>query len=251
MGIEQEKYSWKGGTIKFFKANHAVELKEIREVLKFINIQNYKTKISEEKCRSKPSTAQEEECLKQFIKKFSGKNIGKKYKNGRQDFAYVFPKGIMNNEKAEKKLVRKQWGFNKKAKWLPSGKIGIGEKLYDPTALNKRIKNELVQRGWKPEVKISRTDYNGDWSIDFIKNKVGVEVQLGKYSFVDYDVFVKMPIFHKKGLIDCGVEIVPTNKMLSLMSSGPGNINRIRSNMKARGVSAIDIPILVIGVGPK
>lgn len=251
VGIFQDRYSWCGGSLKFFIKNHPDELEEIREVLESIHIRAYKTKISEEKGKSKPGTAQEETGFKKFIEDFKGKNIGKKGKKGQQHFAYVFPESIINNKLAKEKLNRKSWGFNKKAKWLPPGKVGIGEKLYSPTTLNKRIGKELKERGWIPEVKIPRTDYNGEWVIDFIKNKVGVEVQFGKYAFVDYDVFGKMPIFHKKGKIDCGVEIVPTKKMQSSMSSGPGDIDRIRSDMKARGVSEIDLPILVIGVGPK
>jgi len=45
--------------------------------------------------------------------------------------------------------------------------------------------------------------------MDFVKNKVGVEVQFGKYAFMVYNVCAKMTISHNHDVIDVGVEIVP------------------------------------------
>ena len=41
------------------------------------------------------------------------------------------------------------------------------------------------------------------------EDRLGVEVQFGKYAFMVYNVCAKMTIFNKLGFIDCGVEIVP------------------------------------------
>lgn len=52
--------------------------------------------------------------------------------------------------------------------------------------------------------------------MDFVKNKLGVEVQFGKYSFMVYNVCAKMTIFAKLDVIDCGIEIVPVKGLLTV-----------------------------------
>ena len=41
---------------------------------------------------------------------------------------------------------------------------------------------------------------------DFVKDRVAVEVQLGKYSFVAYDLFVKHMAFFIGNVIDVGIK---------------------------------------------
>lgn len=55
---------------------------------------------------------------------------------------------------------------------------------------------------------------------DFIKDRVAVEVQFGKYAFVAYDLFVKHLAFYIGDHIDVGVEILPMKSLQSQMSSG-------------------------------
>lgn len=84
--------------------------------------------------------------------------------------------------------------------------------------------------------------------MDFIKNRVGVEVQFGKYAFMVYNVCAKMTIFHNEGVIDVGVEIVPLKELAVEMSSGVSYFEQIVWDLEHRGVSDIDIPVLVLGV---
>src|ERR1700735_3498510 len=44
---------------------------------------------------------------------------------------------------------------------------------------------------------------------DFVKDRIAVEVQFGKYSFVAYDLFVKHLAFYIGDQIDVGIEILP------------------------------------------
>ena len=83
--------------------------------------------------------------------------------------------------------------------------------------------------------------------MDGIKNRVGLEVQFGKYAFMGYDIFSKMPIFAKRGLIDCGIELVVMPSIIKNMSTGVSSFAQIVMDMKARGVADIDIPTLVLG----
>jgi hypothetical protein len=55
--------------------------------------------------------------------------------------------------------------------------------------------------------------------IDFVKEKVLVEVQFGKYAFMFYDM-AKFQYFFNENKADVGIEIVPCHHLQKEMSSG-------------------------------
>ena len=129
--------------------------------------------------------------------------------------------------------------------------------LFSPIELNNQIKNYLSNLNWTEkneskkgfiEPRITFEGEKGFREMDGIKNKVGLEIQFGKYAFMAYDIFSKMPIFHKRGLINCGIEIVLSHNMIKDFSTGVGSFNQIVQDMKERGVADLDIPTLVIGI---
>lgn len=85
--------------------------------------------------------------------------------------------------------------------------------------------------------------------MDGIKNKVGVEIEFGKYSFMGYDLFSKMILFKNQNLIECGIEVVVGQSVAKNMSSGVGSFNHIHVDMTNRGEADLDIPCLVLGIG--
>lgn len=84
--------------------------------------------------------------------------------------------------------------------------------------------------------------------MDFVKNRVGVEVQFGKYAFMVYNVCAKMTIFKNLGLIDVGIEIVPIERFAEEMSTGVSYFEQLVWDLEHRGVANIDIPVLILGV---
>lgn len=126
-----------------------------------------------------------------------------------------------------------------------------GRMLYSPISLNKAYKNEFESLGWSSykDNRIKLPFGNGAFrEMDFLKNKLGVEVQFGKYAFMAYNVSAKMTIFHNKGFIDAGVEIVPMKHMSDQMSTGVSYFEQIKWDLEARGVADIDIPVIVMGI---
>jgi len=126
-----------------------------------------------------------------------------------------------------------------------------GKMLYSPIELNKAFKREFESLGWSSyrENRIVLPFGNGAFrEMDFIKNKLGVEVQFGKYAFMAYNVSAKMTIFHNKGFIDAGVEIVPMKRMADEMSTGVSYFEQIRWDLETRGVADIDIPVIIMGI---
>ena len=136
--------------------------------------------------------------------------------------------------------------------------------LYSPRSLNKEISDGFLELGW--EKKRVLCDYPTQYysegyeaphvskgafrEMDFIKNELGIEVQFGKYSFMVYNVCAKMTIFHNMGFIDVGIEIVPVKELAEDMSSGVSYFEQFVWDLEQRGVSDIDIPVLILGVAP-
>jgi len=143
-----------------------------------------------------------------------------------------------------------------------------GELLYSPKVLNKMFKDAFEQRGWKKKRIRVRTQvvtlnnlpdhiksqyqgyivHTGYREIDAVKNKLGVEIQFGKYAFMIYNVAAKMSILNKRGHIDAGVEIVPMKRMTEQMSTGVSYFEQVKADLEMRGEADIDIPVLIVGI---
>jgi hypothetical protein len=137
-----------------------------------------------------------------------------------------------------------------------------GRLLFSPPALNTDFKRQFAERGWVSHR--VRCDYPTQFytaeyqpasafagafrEIDFVKNRIGVEVQFGKYAFMVYNVCAKMTIFHNLDFIDVGVEIVPIKDFADEMSTGVSYFEQFVWDLEQRGVSNIDIPVLVLGI---
>jgi hypothetical protein len=85
---------------------------------------------------------------------------------------------------------------------------------------------------------------------DFVKDRVAVEVQLGKYAFVAYDLFVKHLAFYVSDKIDVGVEIIPMKSLQSEMSSGPGYYEAELYNLVREGRGVPPVPLVMFGIEP-
>jgi len=159
-----------------------------------------------------------------------------------------------------------------------------GKFLYSPTDLNKAFRSHFVE-GWKSSVYsycvttdrqlLERTatlpleeqkqvfrDAGIEQPIeaykqtDFVKERFAVEVQFGKYSFVAYNLFVKHMLFYGGGVIDVGVEILPTRDMLRdpeggrRMSTGIAYFEGEVYNVLRHGRSNPPVPLVILGVEP-
>lgn len=84
---------------------------------------------------------------------------------------------------------------------------------------------------------------------DFVKDRVAVEVQFGKYSFVAHDLYVKHLAFFAADKIDVGIEILPMKSFSRLMSSGPTFFEKDLSNIIRQGRGVPGVPLVILGVG--
>jgi hypothetical protein len=150
--------------------------------------------------------------------------------------------------------------------------------LYSPIAINKAFKALLNTAHWKEVVtkywvtddfnlirqtiplepaeqrdKIRAAGKNAYESFnqtDFEKDRVAIEVQFGKYSFIDYDLFVKHLAFYVGNKIDVGIEILPMKTMQQEMSSGIGYYERALYDIARQGRGVPAVPLVLVGIVP-
>jgi hypothetical protein len=164
-----------------------------------------------------------------------------------------------------------------------------GALLYAPAEINKELRKSFGARGWEErraeywvtkDAKLIRKTLNmlpeqqkkeiiaaGEEATrsfnqtDFVKDRVAVEVQFGKYFAVAYDLFVKHLAFYVGDVIDVGVEIVPMKsfaastirddgKRARNMSTGVPWYEKELYNLIREGRGVPGVPLVIIGVKP-
>lgn len=153
-----------------------------------------------------------------------------------------------------------------------------GELKYSPIEMNKEFSTLLKQKAWNesrvsywvtrseklirntmtlpPDAQKKQIEEAGEQPIfsynqtDFVKDRVAIEVQFGKYAFVAYDLFVKHLAFYVRDQIDVGIEILPMKSLQAEMSSGPGYYEGELYNVIRNGRGVPSVPLVMIGVAP-
>ena len=132
-----------------------------------------------------------------------------------------------------------EWGERRVRYWVTSDAKLIRKTLFMEPA---RQKQEIEAAG--------KSAYNSYNQTDFVKDRVAVEVQFGKYAFVAYDMFVKHLAFFVGDLIDVGVEILPMKELQQEMSSGVGYYEGELYNLIREGRGVPAVPLVLVGVAP-
>lgn len=158
-------------------------------------------------------------------------------------------------------------------------KTKMGKILFSPAKLNKLFEQEFARTEWdesriyyfvNEDLQTTRdtvdirdkdeqreaiknhgfTPYNTYNQVDFVKDRVAVEVQFGKYFSVQYDLHVKHTFFYGRGDIDVGIEIIPMHSLMAQMSSGVAWYENELTNIVREGRSNPSVPIVLIGIEP-
>jgi hypothetical protein len=107
-----------------------------------------------------------------------------------------------------------------------------------------------------PDIQKQEIEAQGEIAIrsynqtDFVKDRVALEIQFGKYAFVAYDLFVKHLAFYVGNHIDLGIEILPMKKLQSQMSSGISYYEGELYNVVRQGRGVPAVPLVIIGIEP-
>ena len=103
-------------------------------------------------------------------------------------------------------------------------------------------KKAIEAAGHVPIMSYNQTDY--------VKDRIAVEVQFGKYAFVAHDLFVKHLSFYVADIIDVRIEILPKKQMERDMSSGVPYYERDLVNVLRQGRGVPAVPLILLGVIP-
>jgi hypothetical protein len=136
-------------------------------------------------------------------------------------------------------------------------KTKLGKALYSPIEMNAQFKRAFNARGYSELKDVYTISVpNSDVSIpgafkqvDFVKGKLLVEVQFGKYAFMFYDL-AKFQYFFNENKCDVGVEIVPCHALHHQMSSGVSYGEQLIYDIERlkRHFPAVPIKVILIDV---
>lgn len=131
------------------------------------------------------------------------------------------------------------WKEHRTSYWVTSDAMLIRKTMQLKAAEQKA---EIERAGLTPIMSYNQTD--------FVKERVAVEVQFGKYAFVAYDLFVKHMAFFVGDIIDVGVEILPMKELQQEMSSGVAYYEGELYNLIREGRGVPAVPLVLVGVAP-
>jgi len=141
------------------------------------------------------------------------------------------------NSAFSKLLRANKWEESRVSYWVTKNEKLIRKTL---TIHAEEQKKEIEAAGEIPIFSYNQTD--------FVKDRVAVEVQFGKYSFVAYDLFVKHLAFYVGDRIDVGVEILPMKSLQAQMSSGVCYYEGELYNIVRQGRGVPAVPLIIIGI---
>jgi hypothetical protein len=144
---------------------------------------------------------------------------------------------IAMNSAFEKLLRGNEWQESRVSYWVTKSEKLIRKTLTMPA---KEQKKEIEEAGEIPIFSYNQTD--------FVKERVAVEVQFGKYAFVAYDLFVKHLAFYVGDYIDVGIEVLPMKSLQAQMSSGVAYYEGELYNVVRQGRGVPAVPLVIVGI---
>jgi hypothetical protein len=177
--------------------------------------------------------------VKQVIESVNGSACKTKVSKEKGMVGNLLYSPIDMNEAFTRLLANKGWSESRVSYWVTKSERLIRQTLSKSADEQKA---EIEAAGETPIFSYNQTD--------FVKDRVAIEVQFGKYSFVAYDLFVKHLAFYVRDQIDVGIEILAMKSLQSKMSSGPGYYEGELYNIIRNGRGVPAVPLVIIGVEP-
>jgi len=162
-----------------------------------------------------------------------------------KDWSYRFAEEILNSRLTQKHEIIDV-----------IGNISLPPEEMSRPNLNKAFKKDFKSMGWDSEVEVFEPKDEPAAKIDFMKNRIGVEVQLGHSSFIGIDLLkLQTMSYSYKKKIDIGVFIVTTKKFQKLMvkkydQKWSGGSLRFKKVVRylPHFRNSINVPVWVIGL---
>jgi hypothetical protein len=125
-----------------------------------------------------------------------------------------------------------------------------GRIVWSGKDFNRPLAREFRDLGWRK----TKLHYPGQSryfiDVDFCKERVALEIQFGKYSFVQHD-FAFRYLFEatdEGAAIDVGIEVVPSAALQRLMYTGPANFESVIASLRAHARNDPAVPIWILAI---
>lgn len=126
-----------------------------------------------------------------------------------------------------------------------------GQLVWSGKDFNAALVPEFRRRGWERRKFFYPGQAQYFIDVDFCKGRVSVELQFGKYAFVQHD-FAKFRYLFEAAeadkRIDVGVEVVPCARLQRQMYTGPANFESVVASMKAHARNDPPVPIWLLAI---
>lgn len=152
--------------------------------------------------------------------------------NVSQEKSLDLPKNL--NEAFETGLEACGWSNSKNIHW------DIAEEKM-PSRLPKDMQKQAIEEAEDVSIK----SYS---QMVFVKGRVAVDIQFGKYAFAPHDLFVKHLGLYVSDVIDVGIAILPMRELERKMSPGAAYYEKHLLNVMQRGRGVPAVPLVLIGV---
>jgi hypothetical protein len=126
-----------------------------------------------------------------------------------------------------------------------------GRIVWSGKDFNKPLAREFRRQGWRR----TKLYYPGQSryfiDVDFCKGGVALEIQFGKYSFVQHDFAKFRYLFETSeegSSIDVGIEVIPCSALQRQMCTGPANFESVVASMKAHARNDPAVPVWVLAI---
>ncbi len=126
-----------------------------------------------------------------------------------------------------------------------------GQIVWSGKDFNTPLAREFRRLGWNK----TKLYYPGQSryfiDVDFCKGGVALEIQFGKYSFVQHDFAKFRYLFEASeegSSIDVGIEVVPCAALQRKMYTGPANFESVAASLRAHARNDPPVPVWVLAI---
>lgn len=112
-----------------------------------------------------------------------------------------------------------------------------------PSEIKAVIARRFNECGWADRVRVS---YDGNLTVNFVKQKVGICLQLGNVARTYADI-LKLALLGHNGVIEVGVIAVPDEAESKMLGQNYAHFDRLAKEMQLFG-PIIQMPLLVLAL---
>lgn len=126
-----------------------------------------------------------------------------------------------------------------------------GKIVWSGKDFNDPLGQEFRRRGWERRKVFFPDQARYFIDVDYCKAAVAVEVQFGKYAFVQHDFSKFRYLFQERddrNRIDVGVEVVPASALQRKMYTGPANFESVVASLRAHARNDPAVPVWLLSI---